>query len=269
MADRLNAGDVMVAAYLLLAAALVVAAMVAGSRRAAGFATAGGPRLHSLPTYHGFHAAIAVFVVMLAVLVIGLALERQASTAAVLSSFAPEVATDPLRRGAALRDAASLAGGSFRGEVSPELRAAAGALSTTRTLAGWMMIAAGLAAGATALILSLRTITPAYRARNAVERFVTVILMAAAAVAVLTTIGIVFSVVFETYRFFFDPALKGRPSVTEFLFGTQWSPQTALRADQGQTGGAFGILPLVAGTLLITTIAMLVAARWACSRRST
>ena len=46
-------------------------------------------------------------------------------------------------------------------------------------------------------------------------------------VAVLTTIGIVFSVLFETYRFFFDPAIKGKPSVFEFLFGTEWNPQAA------------------------------------------
>lgn len=249
----------MVAGYLLLTAALVVVAMVAGSKRAAGLMTAGGPRLHSLPSYHGFQASIAVFVVMLAVLVVGVTVERQVTTAATLSAFDTGVAADPLRRGAALRDAASLADGSFRGEPSPELRAAAAALSTARSATGWLMIALGLAGGAAALLLSLRTVSSDYRARNRVERFVKVILMAAAGVAVLTTIGIVFSVVFETYRFFFDPSLKGRPSVSEFLFGTQWSPQTALRADQGQTGGAFGIVPLVAGTLLITTIAMLVA----------
>ncbi|MCZ8101491.1 MAG: phosphate ABC transporter permease subunit PstC [Burkholderiales bacterium] len=249
----------MVAVYLLLTAALVLAAMAMGSRRASGLMTAGGPRLHSLPSYHGFQAAIAVFVVMLAILAVGVVIERQVTTAATLSAFSAEVAADPLRRGAALREAARLADGSFTGEPSPELRAAAGSLSTARAVSGWLMIAVGLAGGAAALLLSLRTVSRDYRARNRVERFVTVALMVAAGVAVLTTIGIVFSVVFETYRFFFDPALKGRPSVTEFLFGTQWSPQTAMRADQGQSGGAFGIVPLVAGTLLITTIAMLVA----------
>ncbi len=47
--------------------------------------------------------------------------------------------------------------------------------------------------------------------------------------------------------------------ITEFLFGLQWSPQTALRADQVGSSGAFGAVPLFAGTLLITLIAMLVA----------
>ena len=91
------------------------------------------------------------------------------------------------------------------------------------------------------------------------ERFVTVVLMLCALVAILTTIGIVFSVAWETYRFFFDPALKGRPTVTQFLFGTEWNPQAALRADQGDIKTAFGFIPLLTGTLLITIIAIIVA----------
>jgi phosphate transport system permease protein len=69
----------------------------------------------------------------------------------------------------------------------------------------------------------------------------------------LTTIGIVCSVLFETVRFF------ERVSPLDFLFGTQWSPQTAIRADQVGSSGSFGIVPLVTGTLLITVIAMLIA----------
>ena len=69
----------------------------------------------------------------------------------------------------------------------------------------------------------------------------------------LTTIGIVLSVLFETFRFF------SKVSPIDFLFGLQWSPQTAMRADQVGSSGAFGIVPLVVGTLLITFIAMLVA----------
>ncbi len=68
-----------------------------------------------------------------------------------------------------------------------------------------------------------------------------------------------FSVLFETLRFFFDPALKGRPTVIEFLFGTEWNPQAALRADQGDIKTAFGFIPLLTGTLLITLIAICVA----------
>jgi len=72
-------------------------------------------------------------------------------------------------------------------------------------------------------------------------------------VAVLTTIGIVLSLLFESLRFF------ASVSPIEFLFGLQWSPQTALRADQVGSSGAFGAVPVFAGTLLITVIAMIVA----------
>jgi phosphate transport system permease protein len=92
-----------------------------------------------------------------------------------------------------------------------------------------------------------------FRARNQVERIVKIALLLSAAIAILTTIGIVFSVLFESIRFF------QRVPFEEFLFGTQWSPQTAIREDQVGSSGAFGIVPLVTGTLLITVIAMLVA----------
>jgi phosphate transport system permease protein len=109
------------------------------------------------------------------------------------------------------------------------------------------------------LALSLNLITPPFRARNHFERVVRVILMACAGVAVLTTIGIVASVLTETLRFFFDPNIKGRPGVFDFLFGTEWNPQQAMRADQGDIKSAYGFLPLLTGTLLITFIAIVVA----------
>ena len=92
------------------------------------------------------------------------------------------------------------------------------------------------------------------RARNQVERTVTVLMVIASTIAILTTIGIVLSLLFEAMRFF------ARVPLTEFLFGLEWSPQTALRAEQVGSSGAFGAVPLFAGTLLITIIAMCVAA---------
>jgi len=86
-----------------------------------------------------------------------------------------------------------------------------------------------------------------------VERAVRALLFACSLVAVLTTVGIVLSLVFEAARFFaLIPA-------HEFLFGLEWSPQTALRADQVGASGKFGAVPIFAGTLLITAIAMAVA----------
>ncbi|GHA44894.1 hypothetical protein GCM10008927_07260 [Amylibacter ulvae] len=86
-----------------------------------------------------------------------------------------------------------------------------------------------------------------------VEMIVTGVLIACSLVAILVTVGIVFSLLFESLRFF------ERVPMSEFLFGTKWSPQTALRADQVAADGAFGAVPLITGTLLISFIAMCVA----------
>lgn len=91
------------------------------------------------------------------------------------------------------------------------------------------------------------------RARNLVEGMTTFFLFGCSAVAILTTIGIVLSVLFEAIRFFQAVPL------TDFLFGLDWSPQTAMRADQEGSSGAFGAVPVFAGTILIATIAMSVA----------
>lgn len=89
--------------------------------------------------------------------------------------------------------------------------------------------------------------------RRTFERGVQWMLWAASAVSVLITLAIIFSVLFEALRFF------GLVRLDQFLFGLQWSPQMALRADQAGSSGAFGAVPLFLGTLLITLIAMLVA----------
>lgn len=101
-------------------------------------------------------------------------------------------------------------------------------------------------------VASLKTghISP-YKRR--LEKVVRIMLSAAAALSILVTMSIVFSVLFEAIRFFKLVPPGG------FLFGLQWSPQMALRADQGGSSGAFGAVPLFVGTLLITLIAMLVA----------
>lgn len=85
------------------------------------------------------------------------------------------------------------------------------------------------------------------------NKAVCVALRLAAITSILITIAIVFSVLLESIRFF-----KIVP-LSDFLFGLQWSPQMALRADQAGSSGAFGAVPLFLGTLLITAIAMLVA----------
>jgi phosphate transport system permease protein len=159
----------------------------------------------------------------------------------------------------ALRDVLNLVAGQYSGTPAPELKQAAESYASTRALGNWVIYGGGAALGVLAILFGVGRITQEFRARNLFERFVFVVLALCATVAILTTLGIVFSVLFETYRFFYDPALKGRPTVSDFLFGTEWNPQAALRADQGDIKTAFGFIPLLTGTLLITLIAICVA----------
>ena len=92
-----------------------------------------------------------------------------------------------------------------------------------------------------------------FPAREAVEKFVRYFLLASSTIAILVTLSIVLTLVIEALRFF------QHVPVLDFLFGTKWSPQVAIRADQVGSSGAFGVVPLFAGTMLIAFIAMLVA----------
>jgi phosphate transport system permease protein len=86
-----------------------------------------------------------------------------------------------------------------------------------------------------------------------IEQIIKGVMIVCASAAIAVTVGIIFSLFFESMHFF------QKVSINDFLFGTTWSPQTALRADQVAAKGSFGAIPLITGTLLISFIAMCVA----------
>lgn len=100
---------------------------------------------------------------------------------------------------------------------------------------------------------SLLLLSPRFKARQHLEKLGKFLLFISAVISVSITVLIILSVLFESLRFF-----KQVP-IYEFLFGLEWSPQTAMRADQAGSSGSFGIVPVFMGTLLITIIAMVVA----------
>ena len=104
-----------------------------------------------------------------------------------------------------------------------------------------------------ALRHSLKLVSAKFKARDLVEDIVVKTMRYASIFAIFITLGIVLSLLFETLRFFESVA------VTEFLFGTHWSPQMSIREDQVGSSGSFGAVPVFTGTLLISVIAMLVA----------
>ncbi len=92
-----------------------------------------------------------------------------------------------------------------------------------------------------------------YKVTVRIERGIKFSLFLCALFSVLVTFFIVASVLFESIRFF------DHVSISDFLFGLEWSPQTAIRADQAGSSGSFGFVPVLLGTLMITFIAMCVA----------
>lgn len=104
-----------------------------------------------------------------------------------------------------------------------------------------------------AAIAGIILVKPTFKARHHLERFGRILLFFAASISISITILIIFSVLIEAIRFF------SHVSLSSFLFGLEWSPQTAIRADQVGSSGSFGAVPVLTGTLLITLIAMVVA----------
>lgn len=243
---------------LILTALLVVIAFFYGRSKASAL-NSGHGSLHSLPSYHGYFLALSVAGPLLLVSVVWPAVSSGYIETQALSLLSAELQPqNALQRDAIMRDIQLVASGSVtdadRLSAFPaSVRAAGAEMASLRQISGWLQLTLGLAAAMVACMFASRLIGSKFRARNTVERIVLGLLIACSAVAILTTIGIVFSVVFETLRFF------AKVPVTEFLFGTKWSPQTALRADQVGSSGAFGAVPLFIGTTLIMFIAMCVA----------
>ncbi|MGF1464009.1 MAG: phosphate ABC transporter permease subunit PstC [Maricaulaceae bacterium] len=234
--------------------ALTAVAFAAGRARAVAKVTA-ERGLHSLPNYYGYF--LALWAVGPSLLVLGAyALFGDRLVNGLVSFGLPDAvhALPNERFEVFLRDARALAFGGLASANSAALETAAAAFRTTeagvRTAVAILIVA--LAAGGGAF--AHPRLAPEFRARVHVERVVIGALMVCSAIAILTTIGIVASLLYESWSFF------QLVSPFEFLFGLQWSPQIALRADQVGQSGAFGAAPLFAGTLLITALAMLVAA---------
>ncbi|UWQ21513.1 phosphate ABC transporter permease subunit PstC [Jannaschia sp. W003] len=237
---------------VLFLAALAGYAM---NRRAAAAIRGRGAALHSLPGSHGLYAALGTLVPLLVLILVWLGLEGAAIQWATLGGL-PDGTLDGLgdgERALVLAEIQSIAAGQVFGTPEPWKLAAAERLQSLHALSGWLLLAATAALAAVLLWRFRRTVAPAFRARHGVERIVSGLMIFCSVVAIFTTVGIVAALLFESIRFF------SMVPVTEFLFGTNWEPQIPLRADQIAAEGAFGWLPVILGTLVITVVALVVA----------
>ena len=264
----------------LILAVFGIVGFIVGRQRA--IASAGGDarKLHSLPMYHGqsvfLFTVVPAFLFMLLWLLLQPAYIESRVTSLIPSAQVNDEAARKLAMADIRRVAAGLDLAVAQGKLKPEdisamradftdlrgrlaevgvalgsgvsqstfvaakeYRSLTSVLTTVKSVLVLLIAAAGF-------VWSLSRISQAFRARNVSETFVMAILILASLVAILTTFGIVFSLVFETWHFFtLYPAWN-------FFFGTEWTPRFG-------GGSALGILPLLWGTLYVSFIALVVA----------
>mgnify|MGYP000393561852 CR=1 FL=1 len=243
-------------ALLVALAALSVLAFWVGKSRS--LAVVGGARgtrsLHSLPGYYGLLAALWCALPALAILVLWLGFQDSILIRLITANLPVDVQGLPAAQfGLFVNDVRNVIAGNIPAtRVSPVTAAAAEQYLQLRGVARLALTVLVLVVGVVATLIVRSRISAELRARNKVEWLLEGFLFACSTIAVLTTVGIVLSVVFESLRFFSIVPWH------QFLFGLEWSPQMAIRADQIGSSGAFGAVPLFAGTLLISAIALMV-----------
>lgn len=268
-----------VLANILMLAVLAAAGFVLARRRALAMAKGASQRLHSLPAYYGWYAALCGFIPAVLVLIVWLIAQPIVVQNNAAHMLPVAVKEDTAARRTAMSFVSRVAGGLDASVAAGELSEPQVATLTpeddiksifarvgvplpaavdANTLAGAKTYRDGMAQGSTwrAIVtialafvgtgLALGQVQPQLWARNRVEKVVLGLLMLASFVAIITTVGIVWSLLSESINFFRQYPMK------DFFFGLTWSPNF-------RGGSDLGFLPLFWGTLYITVIALLVA----------
>jgi len=268
---------------LLILATIAVVGFQMGRRRA--LQSVGGDRreLHSLPVYYGSNVAMWAIVPAVAVLIIWLLAQPFLVNSRVLATLPEKVVSQGSSIGLVMSDVRRVADGldtavqqgamsreeavtisaetsdirerlgavgvALGSNVSSEVLKAAQLYRTLNATGSTLMTVIALLIAVAGAVYAYARSTAEFRARNTVERGILALLIAAASIAILTTIGILFALLFNTIEFF-----KLYPAA-DFFFGTKWAPSFSGR------GGAsdLGVLPLLWGTFYISFIALLVA----------
>ncbi len=268
---------------VLIILAIAAVGFVIGRSRALQSAGGDSRDLHSLPIYYGSHVAMWAVVPAAAVLIVWLLGQPFFVNSRVLATLPDSVVTEGSSIGLVMSDVRRVADGLdvavAQGAMTRDEAAAINSETTdVRESLGKVGVALGSDVSAEvlggaqlyrtlnatgSLIMTVVVLVIAlggagwavsrsdanFRARNTVERGILALLICAASIAVLTTIGILFALLFNTIEFFrLYPA-------ADFFFGTKWAPSFSGR------GGAsdLGVLPLLWGTFYISIIALLVA----------
>ena len=233
-----------VAFYLGRGRSLAIAGPLGGIRK-----------LHSLPSYYGMHVALWCALPSLAILGLWIIFDGPIINSLVIGSVAADIIPiDTASYNLLLNKVSNLADGILpRTGRSDSLLDAADHMQSLQLISQWALTALSFVISTMGLFWGWSKISAEFRARPVVERIIQNLLLASACVAIFTTLGIVLSVLFESIQFF-----RSVP-IYDFVFGLDWSPQTAIREDQVGSSGSFGAVPLFVGTLLVSAVAMVIA----------
>ena len=233
-----------VAFYLGRGRSLAIAGPLGGIRK-----------LHSLPSYYGMHVALWCALPSLAILGLWMIFDGPIINSLVIGSVAADIIPiDTASYNLLLNKVSNLADGILpRTGRSDSLLDAADHMQSLQLISQWALTALSFVLSTMGLFWGWSKISAEFRARPVVERVIQNLLLASACVAIFTTLGIVLSVLFESIQFF-----RSVP-IYDFVFGLDWSPQTAIREDQVGSSGSFGAVPLFVGTLLVSAVAMVIA----------
>ncbi len=265
---------------ILVILGLAALGFVVGRQRALSLWAPGSAKLHSLPGYYGQMVALFTAVPALFLMILWLSLQPTFIEGRISDMIPQSVVPEGGAHSLVMSDVRRIAGGlnaviakggvgegelddgridfnnirarlaevgvALGGDVPVEVFEAAKAYRQSAKTSNMVMTIAVLALALIMGPLAYRSIRPEQRARNLTEGFVKWVLMASSLVAILTTVGIVGSLVFETISFF-----KMYPW-QDFFFSTVWNPQF-------RGGSDLGILPLLWGTMYVSVISLIVA----------
>ena len=213
-------------------------------------------KLKALPAYYGYYLSLWCGLPALIIFGCWSLFEPTIIKVLILNNF-PQIESKDLFYEQTL----SFFNGNFSGEITNEIKAASIKYSSINIIAQNSKIVIIAAALIGSLTFAYRKIQKNNKARDDVEIILKVLLFTSSLVAILTTVGIILSLLFESLKFF------STINIFEFIFGTSWSPQRAFVRDASaitpeellELQDAFGSVPLFAGTAFIALIAMCVA----------
>ncbi|NYT27730.1 MAG: phosphate ABC transporter permease subunit PstC [Candidatus Thiodubiliella endoseptemdiera] len=233
--------------------ALLLLGYYTGRKRSIDLSNKSNQRLHSLPQHYGYLIAFWSSVPALLVLLFWSVLEPSIINSAIVAQLPvqlQQLSTDEL--GLFINEIINLSHSSV--VINDDVKRHAVLYYKELTeFSDWIKPVAVFVLAFIGMFVALTFVKPEMKARNLVERLIRWAMIGCASIAVLTTVGIIFSVIFESIIFF------KTVNVFDFLFGIHWSPQEAIREDQVGGSGSFGALPLFIGTLLISFIALMIA----------